>query len=91
MTKYFSQWLLLLLLSVANFTFGCLTYGLVTVVLTTIERRFGFSSTQSGLIVSLAEVGQVLSLIPVTIYGGQVGANKTKGRVQYIIDCKLMD
>ena len=69
---------LLVLLSIANALFGCVNSGLVAVVLTTIERRFGFNSTQTGLIVSLAELGRLFSLVLVTLYGGQVGANKAK-------------
>ena len=48
------------------------------VVISTIEKRFGWDSTQSGIIAGSYDIGSFLSVIPVTYFGGRVGASKPK-------------
>ncbi|OQV21213.1 Solute carrier organic anion transporter family member 4A1 [Hypsibius exemplaris] len=61
---------LLIWLSLAAFTQGLLVNGLVNVVVTTIEKRFHLSSSQSGLIVSGYDIASLLTLLPVSYFGG---------------------
>lgn len=44
--------------------------GFVSVVISTIERRFDLTSTQSGFIASGYDIASVLCLIPVSYFGG---------------------
>lgn len=48
------------------------------VVISTIEKRFGWDSTQSGIIAGSYDIGSFLSVIPVTYFGGRKGASKPK-------------
>ena len=48
------------------------------VVISSIERRFGLHSTQSGIIAGSYDFGSLLAVIPVTYYGGRPGASKPK-------------
>ena len=48
------------------------------VVISTIEKRFGWDSTQSGIIAGSYDIGSLLSVIPVTYFGGKKGASKPK-------------
>ena len=57
---------------------GFCTIGLVKAVITTVERGFGLNSIQSGLINSMYDIGTLLASIPVTYYGGRIGASKPK-------------
>jgi len=52
--------------------------GFVNVVITTIERRFGLRSSQSGLIAGGYDIASFACLIPVTYLGGRVGASKPR-------------
>ena len=46
------------------------------VVISSLERRFGLHSTQSGLIAGSYDIGSLLAVIPVTYLGGREGASK---------------
>lgn len=43
--------------------------GFVNVVITTIERRYGLRSSESGLVAGGYDVASFLCLIPVSYYG----------------------
>ncbi|XP_041360902.1 solute carrier organic anion transporter family member 4A1-like isoform X2 [Gigantopelta aegis] len=49
---------------------GVVVNGFVNVVISSIEKRFEISSTESGAIASCYDIAAVLSLIPVTYFGG---------------------
>jgi len=68
----------LVFLSFAAFTQGLCVNGLVNVVITSIERRFGLQSTQTGIIASSYDIGSLLVTIPVSYLGGRVGASKPR-------------
>ena len=48
------------------------------VVISSIERRFGYDSTQSGIIAGSYDLGSLIAVIPVTYFGGRPGASKPK-------------
>ena len=48
------------------------------VVISSIEKRFGWDSTQSGVIAGSYDFGSLLAVIPVTYFGGQKLASKPK-------------
>ena len=48
------------------------------VVISSLERRFGMDSTQSGLVVGAYDMGNLLAVIPVTYYGGRPSSSKPK-------------
>lgn len=52
--------------------------GFVNVVITTIEKRFGLNSFQTGLIAGGYDIASFLCLVPVTYLGGRVHASKPK-------------
>ena len=60
-----------------------LVNGFVNVVITTLERRFDLTSAESGLIASSYDIGSVLSVVPISYFGGLIGASKP--RLIYII------
>ena len=68
----------LVFLSVAAFMQGLCINGFVNVVITSIERRFGLQSTQSGMIASSYDIGSLLIMIPVSYLGGRAGASKPR-------------
>ncbi|PNF24215.1 Solute carrier organic anion transporter family member 4A1 [Cryptotermes secundus] len=57
---------------------GMVVNGFVNVVITTIERRFGLRSSQSGLVAGGYDIASFLCLIPVTYLGGRPGASKPR-------------
>ncbi|GAB0098809.1 Solute carrier organic anion transporter family member [Sergentomyia squamirostris] len=57
---------------------GLVVNGFINVVITTIERRFGLKSSQTGLVASGYDIASFLCLVPVTYFGGRVGASKPK-------------
>ena len=68
----------LVFMSVAATIQGLCINGLVNVVITSIERRFGLQSTQSGMIASSYDIGSLLAMIPVSFFGGRLGASKPR-------------
>ena len=72
-----ARWFLVVLTAGVMFQGFCTT-GVVKVITTTIERRFGFSSTQTGLVNSAFDIGTLLLMIPVTYYGGRKHSHKPK-------------
>jgi organic anion transporter 4A len=52
--------------------------GFINVVITTIERRFGLRSSQTGLVASGYDIASFLCLVPVSYFGGRLGASKPK-------------
>ena len=52
--------------------------GFVNVVLTTLERRFGLLSTETGVIAGSYDIGSMLSIIPIAYFGARKGASKPK-------------
>ena len=68
----------LVFLSVAAFMQGLCINGFVNVVITSIERRFGLQSTQTGLIASSYDIGSLVIMIPVSYLGGRAGASKPR-------------
>lgn len=57
---------------------GLLVNGCINVVITTIERRFGLRSSQTGLVASGYDIASFLCLVPVTYFGGRAGASKPR-------------
>ena len=57
---------------------GLITHGLIKVVITSIEKRFSLKSTESGAIASSFDAGSLLLMIPVTYFGGKLGANRPR-------------
>lgn len=57
---------------------GMVVNGFVNVVITTIERRFGLRSSQSGLVAGGYDIASFACLIPVTYLGGRPGASKPR-------------
>ena len=57
---------------------GMVVNGFVNVVITTIERRFGMRSSETGLIASGYDVASFLCLVPVTYLGGHPAASKPR-------------
>ena len=52
--------------------------GFIYVVISTLERRFNMKSVQSGLIVGSFNAGSLISVIPITYFGGLAGASKPR-------------
>ncbi|XP_075151621.1 organic anion transporting polypeptide 26F [Haematobia irritans] len=55
---------------------GLIVNGFINVVITTIERRFGLRSRQTGLVASGYDIASFVCLVPVTYFGGRLGASK---------------
>jgi organic anion transporter 4A len=70
---WFSPRWLLACLSLAAIVQGMI---FTNVVISSIERRFGLHSTQSGIIAGSYDFGSLLAVIPVTYFGGRPGASK---------------
>ena len=71
------KWFLVFLCMAATIQGLCIN-GLVNVVITSIERRFGLQSTQSGIIASSYDIGSLIIMVPVSYFGGRVGASKPR-------------
>ncbi|KAK6617800.1 hypothetical protein RUM43_014028 [Polyplax serrata] len=52
--------------------------GFVNVVITTIERRFGLRSSETGLVAGGYDIASFICLVPVTYYGGRMDASKPR-------------
>ncbi len=64
----------------AALCFAGVVQGMIftNVVITTLEKRFGLQSTQSGFIAGSYDLGSLVAVIPVTFYGGRPGVNKAR-------------
>ena len=79
---FFTRWkiwedarFLLFCLCVAGIVQGMI---FTNVVISSIERRFGYDSTQSGIIAGSYDMGSLIAVIPVTYFGGRPGSSKPK-------------
>lgn len=52
--------------------------GCINVVITTIEKRFGLRSSQTGLVASGYDIASFVCLVPVTYFGGRSNASKPR-------------
>ncbi|XP_048489286.1 solute carrier organic anion transporter family member 4A1 isoform X1 [Plutella xylostella] len=57
---------------------GMVVNGFVNVVITTIEKRFGLRSMQTGVIAGGYDMASFICLAPVTYLGGRAGASKPR-------------
>lgn len=57
---------------------GLLVNGCINVVITTIEKRFGLRSSQTGLVASGYDIASFFVLVPVTYFGGRSNASKPR-------------
>lgn len=57
---------------------GMVVNGFVNVVITTIERRFGLRSSQTGLIAGGYDIASFFLLVPVSYLGGRMKASKPR-------------
>lgn len=57
---------------------GLVVNGLINVVITTIERRFGLSSSQTGLIAGGYDIASFFLLIPISYLGGRTISSKPR-------------
>jgi len=71
------KWFLVFLCMAATIQGLCIN-GLVNVVITSIERRFGLKSTQSGIIASSYDIGSLIIMVPVSYFGGRQGVSKPR-------------
>ena len=64
----------------ATLCLAAIVQGMIftNVVITSIEKRFGWASTHSGIIAGSYDIGSLLAVIPVTYFGGQKLASKPK-------------
>ena len=71
------RWFLVFLCMAATIQGLCIN-GLVNVVITSIERRFGLKSAESGIIASSYDIGSLIVMVPVSYFGGRLGASKPR-------------
>ena len=57
---------------------GMAINGFVNVIITTLERRFGLSSTETGVIAGSYDIGSMISVIPISYFGAKLGTSKPK-------------
>ena len=57
---------------------GMVVNGFVNAVISTLERRFDLTSTITGVIAGSYDIGSMLTVIPITYFGGLSGASKPK-------------
>ncbi|XP_011505517.1 PREDICTED: solute carrier organic anion transporter family member 4A1 [Ceratosolen solmsi marchali] len=57
---------------------GMVVNGFINVVITTIEKRFGFRSSQTGLIAGGYDIASFFLLIPVSYLGGRSNSSKPR-------------
>jgi len=72
-----AQWLLVFLCWASTIQ-GMVVNGFVNVVISSLERRFGLTSAQTGLIAGSYDIGSLLSVIPITYFGGRLGSSKPR-------------
>ena len=68
----------LVFLSLAACAQGALINGLVNVVITSIEIRFGMKSSDTGLLVACQDIGSLLVMLPASHFGSRLGASKPR-------------
>jgi organic anion transporter 4A len=51
---------------------GMVVNGFVNAVISTLERRFDLTSTMTGVIAGSYDIGSMLTVIPITYFGGMV-------------------
>ena len=68
----------LVFLSLAACAQGVLINGLVNVVITSIEIRFGMKSSDTGLLVACQDIGSLLVMLPASHFGSRLGASKPR-------------
>ena len=68
----------LVFLSLAACVQGVLINGLVNVVITSIEIRFGMKSSDTGLLVACQDIGSLLVMLPASHFGSRLGASKPR-------------
>lgn len=66
------------LLCLAGALQGILVNGLINVVISTIEKRFGIRSTDTGLIASSYDIASFICLLPVSYLGGRGSGSKPR-------------
>ena len=71
------RWFLVILCMAATIQGICIN-GLVNVVITSIERRFGLKSAETGIIASSYDIGSLIVMVPVSYFGGRLGASKPR-------------
>lgn len=59
--------------------------GFINVVITTIERRFGLKSSETGLIAGGYDIASFLLLVPVSYLGGRAKASKPRYARVYVV------
>lgn len=57
---------------------GLVVNGFVNAVISSLERRFDLSSTMTGVIAGSYDIGSMVTVIPITYFGGLVGSSKPK-------------
>ena len=57
---------------------GAIVNGFVSLVVSTLEKRFNINSAQSGNIGGSYDIGFMLAIIPMTYFGGKKGASKPR-------------
>lgn len=79
MLKKLRSFLIHAMLSFDDFSLlGLLVNGCINVVITTIEKRFGLRSSQTGLVASGYDIASFICLVPVTYFGGRKNASKPR-------------
>ena len=68
----------LVFLSLAACVQGVLINGLVNVVITSIEIRFGMKSSDTGQLVACQDIGSLLVMLPASHFGSRLGASKPR-------------
>ena len=69
---------LLVFLCWASTIQGMVINGFVNVVISTLEKRFDLQSAQTGLIAGSYDIGSMLAVIPISYFGGRLGASKPR-------------
>ena len=59
-------------------TSGLLINGLINVSISTIEKRYELTSTDSGLIVGAYDIASFIFVLPISYLGGQIGTCKPR-------------
>ncbi|CAG5119222.1 unnamed protein product, partial [Candidula unifasciata] len=78
-----ARWFLVVL-TICGACQGMAVNGFVNTVISTVERRFEISSTESGLIASCYDIMFVILVIPISYFGGQGHKPKYLGKSFYL-------